>query len=796
MRYLNLGCGNHFHKDWVNVDFYSAEASIIAHNIRTPLPFSSENFDAVYHSHLLEHLPRSEARSFLQECLRVLRPGGVLRVVVPNLEQIAREYLRLLEEAESGSEIAAHNYDWILLEMYDQVVRHQSGGDMAKYLSANDVPNEDYIINRFGNEGKALIENLKGKNLDSLQEVTNSENLDEIALAIGRFRLSGEVHRWMYDRYSLGRLLKETGFSDIQICDATESKILNFSDYHLDVLENGQIRKPDSLFVEAIKPIPSTDSWSFNAECKQERLKVVQILTNDIQGGAARAAYRLHQGLRLVDQDSLVLARYRNSDDPFVCSISDLSPTEVRLDDYSLYAEIQANYIDSNRTDLSNTLFSYPYPAVDLTKVEQINQADILHLHWVAWFQSAETVASLLKLGKPVVWTLHDMAAFTGGCHYSAGCKKYQSDCSDCPQLRDNKYSLPAIILENKVRNLSSYSNLTIVTPSQWLADCAQRSRLFRNHRVEVIPYGIDENIFKVIAKTTAKEYLNIPTHDIVLLFGADSNQEKRKGASILIEALKKCLRSPLVQEKLQKGRIQILNFGYGGSGLDDLSIPVTCLGYVDSDEQLSYIYSAANVLLLPSFEDNLPNLMLEAMSCGTPVIAFKTGGMRDLISDEKTGKLVTPGDVEGLSDAISDCLLNPDKYEKMGFEARLRIEQEFTLKHQANRYLELYHDLLDLQKHSDHTPNGADYREIQELVNHPVIREIAIEAGCTALLKERQHVHDLKRDLEHTQAELQHTQAELQSTKAAIVAMESSMLWKIQKVWVKAKALLGFGSS
>ncbi len=388
------------------------------------------------------------------------------------------------------------------------------------------------------------------------------------------------------------------------------------------------------------------------------------------------------------------------------------------------------------------------------------------------------------------------MAAFTGGCHYSAGCQKYQSDCNDCPQLMDDKYSLPAIILENKVKNLSSYSNLTIVTPSQWLADCAQRSRLFQNHRVEVIPYGIDEKIFKAIAKTTAKEYLNISTHDIVLLFGADSNQEKRKGARILIAALRKCFQSPLIQEKLQEGRIRILNFGYGVSGLDALGVPVTCLGYVDSDEQLSYIYSAANVLLLPSLEDNLPNLMLEAMSCGTPVIAFETGGMRDLISDEKTGKLVTPGDIEGLSDAILDCLLNPEKYEKMGFEARLRIEQGYTLKHQADRYLELYHDLLDPLKHPDCIPDEADYREIPELIDHPVIREIAIEAGCTALLEERQHVRDIKRNLEYTQAELQHAQAELQSAKAAIVSMESNTLWNIQKVWAKAKAFLGFGSS
>ena len=797
MQYLNLGCGKHFHPDWVNLDFHSDSENVIVHDLREGIPFEDEIFEVVYHSHVLEHFPRRRAKAFIEECFRVLRPRGVIRVVVPDLEQIAREYLQTLEAVIGGSEEAAYNYDWILLEMYDQAVRHRSGGDMAAYLANSYLPNENYIIQRFGHEGETLIKNLRGQSLNADSELNDSASSDETALAIGRFRLGGEVHQWMYDRYSLSRLLNDCKFENVNVCQASESQIPNFSKYHLDVLENGQVRKPDSLYVEATKPSPVNQSWLFSPEAKQSTVKIVQIATNDIQGGAARAAYRLHQGLRLLGQESLMLVRHRKSDDQLVCAIADLGTDYTALaSDHSLLSEIQPNYIDVNRTEASNTLFSFPYPAIDLSKINQVEQADVLNLHWVAWFQSAETIASLLDLGKPVVWTLHDMAAFTGGCHYSAGCQNYQSDCNNCPQLQNDSHSLPTKILDNKVENLSNYSNLTIVTPSQWLADCARHSKLFRDHRVEVIPYGIDENRFEAIPKAIAKESLNIPSHDIVLLFGADSNQERRKGANLLVQALKKCFQSPLTQKTLQEGRIRILNFGYGVSRLDELGVPVNYLGYVNSDDQLSYIYSAANVLLLPSLEDNLPNLMLEAMSCGTPVIAFKTGGMRDLISDEKTGKLVTPGDVEGLSDAISDCLLNPDKYEKMGFEARLRIEQEFTLKHQANRYLELYHDLLDLQKHSDHTPNGADYREIQELVNHPVIREIAIEAGCTALLKERQHVHDLKRDLEHTQAELQHTQAELQSTKAAIVAMESSMLWKIQKVWVKAKALLGFGSS
>ncbi|MGB3309790.1 MAG: glycosyltransferase [Nodosilinea sp.] len=776
MRYLNLGCGNHFHPDWVNIDFQSTRTDVIAHDLRKPVPFADETFDAVYHSHLLEHFSRSEAKPFLQECLRVLRPGGVLRVVVPDLEQIAREYLRILEETENDSENTPHDYDWILLEMYDQAVRHQSGGDMAKYLSKDQIPNEDYVIKRFGYEGQTLIESLKGKNLDNSQNRAISENTDEAALAIGRFRLGGEVHQWMYDRYSLGRLLRESGFKDIQACAAAESSIGNFSEYHLDVLDSGQIRKPDSLFMEAKKPNAVVNSWIFEAEDNtQENLKILQISTSDTQGGASRASYRLHQGLRLLGQDSLVLAKHRTSDDQFVCSLKDLGLNENISNENSFYAEIQENYINNNRTDLSNTLFSYPYPAIDLANIEQVNQADILNLHWVAWFQSAKTIAALLALGKPVVWTLHDMAAFTGGCHYSAGCQHYQSTCDQCPQLKEDKYDLPAAILNDKVRKLSSFSNLTIVTPSHWLADCTRSSQLFKNNRVEVIPYGIDITAFMPVPKAIAKKYLNISENDIVLLFGADYSVEKRKGVDILVQALTQCFQNSLAQEILEKKRIKILIFGRSSpslKNLDDLGVPIISLGYVSSDKELRYVYSAANVLLLPSLEDNLPNLMLEAMSCGTPVVAFLTGGMIDLIDDGETGRLVSLGNLDGLSEVILDSLLNPSRYEEMGLKARIKIEENHSLEHQANRYIDLYKRLL-LDKQFKQEPSDDNELDLYDLPN---LREVAIEAGRIALLQERQSVHNLHGEInqaktiaQETQAELVQTQAELEQTKAGL---------------------------
>ena len=157
MKYLNLGCGSRYHPNWTNIDFTSTNESIIAHNLNRGIPFPDDAFDVVYHSHVLEHFSKTSATNFLQECYRVLRPQGVLRVAVPDLEQIARTYLVALEKAVSGYQEWANNYEWILLEMYDQTVRNKPGGEMAAYLCQDNLVNEQFILDRCGVEVKNLI---------------------------------------------------------------------------------------------------------------------------------------------------------------------------------------------------------------------------------------------------------------------------------------------------------------------------------------------------------------------------------------------------------------------------------------------------------------------------------------------------------------------------------------------------------------------------------------------------------------------------------------------------------------
>lgn len=280
MKYLNLGCGYRFHPSWTNVDFTETGPGVIAHNLTQGINFTNDSFEAIYHSHVLEHFSKSQAQKFIQECYRVLRPQGVLRIAVPDMEQIIRSYIFTLEQALEGSKKAAHNYNWLLIELFDQMVRNRSGGEMADYLQQENIPNEQFILKRLGTEANNLIQFssqqrlspplsepyfirifkltnqfLRYPNLlrDSLLKRCISKK-DYQALQIGRFRQSGEVHQWMYDRYSLALKLEECGFEQIIQRSATESYIPHWNTYNLDTEPDGSIYKPDSLYIEAIKP--------------------------------------------------------------------------------------------------------------------------------------------------------------------------------------------------------------------------------------------------------------------------------------------------------------------------------------------------------------------------------------------------------------------------------------------------------------------------------------------------------------------------------------------------------------
>ena len=275
--YLNLGCGSRYHPDWINIDIAPHRPEVIQHDLARGIPLADASCDVVYHTALLEHMRRSDAAAFLLECYRVLKPGGIVRVGVPDLEKICQLYLSRLTAALNGDEAAAQDYDWIMLELYDQTVREKSGGGMLEYLQ-NPLPNETFVYERIGEEGRQLVKALSQQDSHSRRSLTAflhrlprglralpgvlKRRLPQwllgaegrYALKIGRFRLAGEVHQWMYDRYSLARLLDLTGFHDPQLQDANTSRIPNWTSFHLDTLPDGQVIKPDLFFMEAIKP--------------------------------------------------------------------------------------------------------------------------------------------------------------------------------------------------------------------------------------------------------------------------------------------------------------------------------------------------------------------------------------------------------------------------------------------------------------------------------------------------------------------------------------------------------------
>lgn len=268
---LNIGCGRTYHGDWLNLDLEPNDKSVIGHDVTKGIPCPSGSIAAVYNSHILEHLKPEQGINLLEECYRVLKPGGILRVVVPDLERIAYLYLNIHEQAWQGETQAQQDYDWIKLELLDQMVRESSGGRMGRYMAAADIQNSEFVKSRVGDEfwvcrSPDTATESKPSRLDRLNDLT--QNLREklvrgwarillgnsavSAIDEGLFRSRGEIHRWMYDRFSLRELCTKIGFDTFEVMSATTSRIENFCDFELDSAGK-TVRKPDSLFIECCK---------------------------------------------------------------------------------------------------------------------------------------------------------------------------------------------------------------------------------------------------------------------------------------------------------------------------------------------------------------------------------------------------------------------------------------------------------------------------------------------------------------------------------------------------------------
>jgi glycosyltransferase involved in cell wall biosynthesis len=314
-----------------------------------------------------------------------------------------------------------------------------------------------------------------------------------------------------------------------------------------------------------------------------------------------------------------------------------------------------------------------------------VTSADLIHLHWVSQFQSPVTIAALAELKKPLVWTLHDLRAFTGGCHFTAGCERWKEQCFPCPQLRDDPCSLPKRNLADQ-ELLWCGNQFTIVTPSAWLARLAAQSRTFRDCRIEVIPNGIDPRAFFPSSRQQARRELGLPQEGTYVVFGADSGAERRKGADELVAAIEALLCRPSVPPCLR-----FLCFGKPAQRLEGLGERLIPLGYLRDNAKLRAAYTAADAFVLPSLDDNLPTTMLESLACGTPVVAFASGGIPEVVRDGVTGRLAPSGDVPALTSALADVLGRREALDALGKAGAELIHREFTVEVQTRRIRTLY---------------------------------------------------------------------------------------------------------
>jgi glycosyltransferase involved in cell wall biosynthesis len=418
-------------------------------------------------------------------------------------------------------------------------------------------------------------------------------------------------------------------------------------------------------------------------------MKVIHLSTNDIRGGAARAAYRLHRGLHLLGLDSHMLVKSKSSDDPKIAAF--MPPRNLARRIRRNWRQIQIS-VDRSRYRVSRPVgsedFSDDRSEHGSALCRQLPHCDLINLHWVAEFLDYQSLFAGSFTRVPLVWTLHDMCPFTGGCHYDHGCGKYMEQCGTCPQLgSSDPDDLSAKIWQRKHKTFKQFEpwRLHIVTPSRWLAAEVERSTLLGKFSISVIPYGLDTHVFAPRNSAVFREIFNVPQHAKVILFAAGSTQNPRKGWHFLVEAL-----THIAQHDRD---IYLFSLGKNSPAF---SSPFThiYLGHIDNDRFLSFAYSAADLFVAPSLQDNLPNTVMEAMSCGTPVVGFSVGGIPDMVRHGVTGLLAPLRDVEALAKAISHLLENDAMRAEMSSQCRRIANEEYSLEVQASHYLSLYEEV------------------------------------------------------------------------------------------------------
>lgn len=392
---------------------------------------------------------------------------------------------------------------------------------------------------------------------------------------------------------------------------------------------------------------------------------------------------------------------------------------------------IQQECVFSNRSSISNSYFSGDWSLYRQPSAQSIRIADLYHFHWVSdWFDS-RYLTNLASYHKPAVWTLHDFRTLSGGCHFPAGCDQWRNGCAECPQLADQLNGFVEKCFQN-LKSAVEALNPVFVAPSRWLYDACRNSAIASKQRVELIPYGVDHRFFIPGDQVSARMSLNLPLDRRIFLLVAQQVRELRKGYEETIQAWHEVTRA---SKDLEPPLLLTVGENWGNS---QDSTHVRELGFLKDPLQLRSAYQSADVFVCPSQEDNLPNVVLEAMACGLPIFAANVGGLPDLVENGKGGCLVSYPSVHELSIGLRYFLeCRQSELYQMGLFNRAKIENCFTLERQANLYKCLY-DSLDPQSKNTSKPMPGNSYDPIELLNWASRRNRSEITHLQNILKEQ----------------------------------------------------------